>query len=123
MKRKVIHRKTRLYLVSAIVLLVGFGSAILIYLTAENASDSLLGNEPEYSKMYMHDLELYGGKANVLASEFSRWFAGLWHGQTLAFTVAGITIFISLGFFFVAQHMPSDLKPDVRSEDNGDKTD
>ncbi len=112
MKRKISNLKTRLYLVTAIVLLTGFGSAAGIYLTAENNSDSVLGYEtaggyvypvaPEDSKMYMHNLELYGGKVNVLANELVRWFAGLWHGRSLAFTVACISIIISFGFFFAA---------------------
>ncbi len=120
---KVTNLQIRLYLISAITLLVGLGSATLIYLTAETASENVLGYEPEYSKMYAHDLELYGGKANVLASEFSRWFAGLWHGQSLAFTVACIAIFISLGFFFVASHLPCELKPHVGDENSAGKTD
>ena len=101
MKWKTANLQTRLYLISAIILLVGLGSAILIYLTAENDSYSILGYED--SKTYIHDLELYGGKANVLASEYMRWFGGLWHGKSLAFTVACITIIISFGFFFVAR--------------------
>ncbi len=121
MKWKITNQQTHLYLISAIILLVGLGSAILIYLTAENDSDSVLGYED--SKMYIHDLELYGGKANVLASEFMRWFVGLWHGKSLAFTVACITIFISFGFFFVANHLRSDLKSDARGENNRGGTD
>jgi len=39
---------------------------------------------PEDSKMYQRDLELYGGKAAVLADEFWRWFVTLWHGTRLA---------------------------------------
>ena len=116
MKGKITNLQTRLYLITAIILLVGLGSAILIYLIAENDSDSVLGYED--SKKYIHDLELYGGKANVLANEFMRWFAGLWHGKSLAFTVACITIFISFGVFFVANHLPSDLKSDARDENN-----
>ncbi len=114
MKWKITNLQTCLYLISAIILLVGLGSAILIYLTAENDSSGVLGYED--SKMYIHDLELYGGKANVLANEFMRWFVGLWHGKSLAFTVACITIFISLGFFLVANHLPSALKSDARGE-------
>ncbi len=120
---KVSNRQTHLYLVSATVLLAGLCSAVLIYLTAGNSSDSALGIEPEYSKMYTHDLELYGGKANVLAAEFSRWFAGLWHGRTLAFTVACITVLVSLGLFLVAYHLYPDPDTDARCEDDGDKTD
>ena len=100
--------QTRLYLISVIILLVGLGIAILIYLTAYNASDSDLGLEN--SKIYIHDLELYGGKANVIANEFRNWFDGLWHGKSLAFTVAFITVFLSFGFFFAARHLPSDLE-------------
>jgi len=121
MKWKITKQQTHLYLISAIILLIGLGSAIFIYLTAGTDSDSFLGYED--SKMYIHDLELYGGKANVLASEFMRWFLGLWHGKSLAFTVACITIFISFGFFFVANHLRSDLKSDARGKDNLGGTD
>ena len=114
MKWKIKNPLTRLYLITAIILLVGLGSSIMIYLTAGNDSDNVMGYEPETSRMYTHDLELYGGKANVLASEFSHWFVGLWQGKSLAFTVACITIFVSLGFYFVANNLPSDLKSDTR---------
>jgi hypothetical protein len=128
MKWEIRNPHTRRYLITAIILLVGLGSAILIYLTAEHDSDSVLGYEtaggyvypikPEDSKMYIHDLELYGGKANVLANELMRWFAGLWHGKSLAFTVACSTIFISLGFFLFADPLPSGFKADARDENN-----
>lgn len=132
MKWKIANRQTRLHLIAAIILLVGLGSAVLIYLTAENDSESVLGYEtgksayqikPEDSKMYIHDLELYGGKANVLTNEFMRWFVALWHGKSLAFTVAIGTIFISLGVFFAARHLPSDLKSDARDENKRGETD
>ena len=118
MKREIPNLQTRLYLITAIILLAGLGSALLIYLRAGNDLQGVLGYEaagghvypisPEDSKMYIHDLELYGGKLNVLADEFMRWFAGLWHGKSLAFTVACITIVTSLGLFFVAHAMQSD---------------
>jgi len=117
MKCKTMNLQTRLYIISAIILLVGLSGSIWIYLAAENDSKRVLGYEivggnaylitPDNSKEYVHDLELYGGKANVLANEFMRWFVGLWHGKTLAFTVACITIFISLGIFFFARTSPS----------------
>jgi len=128
MKRKIADLRTCLILISAIIMLVGLGSAILIYQTAGHDSNSVLGYEiiggsvypirPEDSKMYRHDLELYGGKAAVLADEFRRWFAGLWHGKSLAFTAAGISIFISFGLFFAANCLPSRSKSDVHSENN-----
>jgi len=117
MKLKIPNMQTSLNLIIAIILLVGLWSALLIYLTAEPDPDSVLGYEavdgyvypiaPDNSKMYVHDLELYGGKAGVLANEFRYWFVGLWHGKSLAFTVACIAILTSFGVFFVANHLPS----------------
>ncbi len=117
MKWKITNPGTLLYLITGIVLIAGLGGAILIDLTVENDSDRVLGYEAvggyvysiasEDSKMYKHDLELYGGERSMLVDEFMRWFAGLWHGKSLAFTIAGITIFISFGFFFVGKYLLS----------------
>ena len=104
--------KTRLYLIAVFVLVAGLGSAAAIYATTsdycDNAGYELINGQvypisPEDSKMYMHDMELYGGKANVAADEFIRWFNGLWHGKTLAFTVAFIAALTSLGFVLYAK--------------------
>ena len=132
MKWEITDPQTCLNLISVMILLVGLGSAVLIYRTAENDSNSVLGYEivggqaypirPEDSKMYLHDLQLYSGKAGVLADEFRRWFVGLWYGKSLAFTVAYITLFISFVVFYAANHLPSRLKSDVRSENNRDGT-
>ncbi len=133
MKWKIADLHALLNLISAIILLVGLGSAILIYQTAQNYSDGVLGYVeeggsvypvmPEDSRKYLRDLELYGGKANVLMDEFRRGFVGLWHGKSLAFPVACISIFISFGFYYAANHLPSRLKSDVPSENNRDGTD
>jgi hypothetical protein len=128
MKRKVADLRESLILIGAIIMLVGLGSAILIYQSAGDDSDIVLGYEiidgsaypirPEDSRMYRRDLELYGGKAAVLADDFSRWFVGLWHGKSLASMVAGISIFISFGIFFAANRLPFLLKSDVHSGNN-----
>jgi hypothetical protein len=128
MKRKVADLRESLILIGAIIILVGLGSAIWIYQSAGDDSDSVLGYEiidgsaypirPEDSRVYRRDLELYGGKAAVLVDDFSRWFVGLWHGKSLAFTVAGISIFISFVFFFAANRLPFILESDVHSESN-----
>jgi hypothetical protein len=128
MKRKIAALRESLILIGAIIMLLGLGSAILIYQSSENDSDSVLGYEiingsaypirPEDSRMYRRDLGLYGGTAALVVDDFSRWFVGLWHGKSLAFTVAGISIFISLGFFFAASRLPVLFKSDVHSENN-----
>src|SRR5208283_155297 len=133
MRWKIKNLHAFLTFISAIILLVGLGSAIYIYQTAEDDLSGVLGYEivggsvypvmPQDSKMYRHDLELYGGKAAVLADEFSRWISGLWHGKSLAYTVAFITLVISFGFFFAANHLPSRLKSDVPNNNTRDGTD
>ncbi|HUL30315.1 MAG TPA: hypothetical protein VLZ03_07645 [Thermodesulfobacteriota bacterium] len=126
MKRKAVNLRVCLYLISAVILVVGMGSAAFIYRAVSNQSSDVLGYEeedgsvypimPDDSKKYLRDLELYGGKANVLMDELRRGFVGLWHGKSLAFTVACITIFVSLGFFYSANHLSSRPKPDIPGE-------
>jgi len=89
------------WLITAIAA-VGFGSAIVIYFAAGSRPDNPLGYEPLQTKKYVHDLELYGGKANVIAAEFREWFDGLWYGRNLAFTVASLTVLVALVVRFVA---------------------
>jgi hypothetical protein len=118
MKWKPANPQTLLNLVAAGIMVIGLASAVLIYLTAGDVPDTILGYDVDESKKYMHDLELYGGKVNVLAVEFMKWFDGLWHGRTLAFTVGFITLVISLGLAFVAYHMTTDSKFVDREEDD-----
>jgi len=132
MKWRIADRRMYLNLIGVIILLAGLGSALLIYRTAENEMRDILGYEqgggsvypvkPEDSKKYLRDLELYGGKANVLADELRRWFIGLWHGESLAFMVGGISILISIGVFYAANHGPSSLESDTSKKDDRDKT-
>jgi hypothetical protein len=115
MKWEIKKRQKWLYRASIIVLLAGLGGAIMIYWAAMADLNSESGYEvvggfiypsAENSKKYVHDLQLYGGNAAMLADEFTHWFFGLWHGKSLAFTVACITIFISFALYFVATNLP-----------------
>lgn len=105
-------QRWRYQLVAILMLIAGLGSSVVIYLSSGISNDSSMVSEFEGSKRYVHDLELYGGKANVIADKFVRWFEGLWHGQALAYTVAFLTVVISAGYFIVARHLaahpPSD---------------
>jgi ABC-type phosphate/phosphonate transport system permease subunit len=128
MKWQIPDLQTRLKLISVIILLVGLGGAAWIYQRAEKVPYGALGYEnaggtlypvmPEDSKQYLRSMELYGGKANVLADQFRRWFVGLWQGKALAFIIACTTIITSFVFFYAANHLTPPLKSDVRSEDN-----
>jgi hypothetical protein len=92
----------RLRFVAGVILAVGLASAIWIYLIAASSTDDALGYDPEESKQYLRAMELYGGKANLLAAEFRRWFDGLWHGRRLAYTVACVTVLLASAFWLGA---------------------
>jgi len=110
LQKTTIQKRTLLYLISAIILLVGLTGALSIYLSSGRPPDSVPLPGLENSKAYLREVEVYGGTANVLATEFMQWFDGLWHGQELAYTIACIAILISFCFAFVANRLPSDSK-------------
>ena len=129
MTGKLSRKETRLFLISAAILLIGLGSAVAIYLNAERAPDEDAGYEVagkfiypsmnERSKKYRHDLEMYGGKAAVLADDFNRWFDGLWRGTTLAFTVAALSTLTAFGFFVAARNAQPDGNDEARRDQDG----
>ncbi len=133
MNWKILPRRTRLNLISAIILVLSLGSAALIYHGAGNLPYGAIGYEgadgtiypimPEDSKMYSHNLELYGGKFNVMMDDFRRWFAALWHGKSLAVIIACTTIIVSFGFFYAANYLTQPLESVVQHENNPEATD
>lgn len=127
MREKPSKKQAHLFLVSAAVLLVGLGIAAAIY----PAADSDLDREADYevagkliypamnerSKKYQHDLELYGGKAAVVADDFNRWFDGLCRGRSLAVTIACISVFRSFSVFAAARNAHSDGNADAGQDE------
>jgi hypothetical protein len=100
------------------MLLAGLVAAPVIFLTAA-PSDDRLDERPEDSKQYLRQMEVYGGTANVLASEIREWFYGLWRGRTLAFTVAGLSLLLALAVFVGLTPLPpaaDGLSPDVSAD-------
>ena len=90
------------------LLLVGLGSALVIFLAAApEVVDPLVGDQFA-DKKYLREMRVIGGQGNVLAAEFNDWFAGLWHGRELAGTVAVLTVVTVLVFRFVATHPDSE---------------
>jgi len=89
------------------ILAAGFVAAVVIWVVAGPDPEDAPGYDPMQNKMYLHDLELYGGKANLLAAEFREWFVGLWQGRSLAFTVAVLTVLVVLTLRFLARY-PAD---------------
>lgn len=132
MKLSIMRLRTFLYLTSAVILLVGLSGSALIYQAAINDSTSDQSYEivggyvypgaGGYTKKYVHDLQLYGGSAAVLADEFMRWFTSLWHGKSLSLIVAGLAFILSFGVFIAAKNAPPGSKSGVHGDDNGDET-
>jgi hypothetical protein len=119
-----------LIFVSALVLLIGLSSAVLIYRTSDGSGQSVLYYEqsggtvypvmPDDSRKYLNDMERYGGKANVLADSFRRWLAGWWQGKPLAFTVAFLAVIVSSGILYTAYRLSSRSGTVVPDGDNDD---
>jgi hypothetical protein len=128
MTRKRSQKQARLFFASTAILLLGLGSAAAIYVAADREPEEGQGYEvvsgkiypgmQERSKKYLHDLELYGGKAAVLADDLNRWFDGLWKGRSLAVTVACISIILSFGFFVAARNVHRDGSAEGRQEED-----
>ncbi|NVN92882.1 MAG: hypothetical protein HXX11_20120 [Desulfuromonadales bacterium] len=105
-----LNPKICLYLASFIVFATGLAISISVYQAAQIMPDSFPEFEFEETKKYMRDLELYGGKMNVLSVEFMKWFNGLWHGKSLAYTVGFITILVASGFALAAYYISSEVE-------------
>jgi cell division protein FtsL len=57
-------------------------------------------------------MEVAGGKLNMLFHEMYKEFQSLWEGKTLAYTVAVITIIISIGLIYIAMNLHNN-NPDI----------
>ncbi len=102
----------RIYLLGAVILAAGWIGGVLIYLSAASDEAGDLAYGPGWKRQYDFQLERIGGKAAVLAAEFSQWFSDLWHGRQLAFTVAILCTAIAILCCFVAREMSLDANRD-----------
>jgi hypothetical protein len=132
MTRTISTPQKRLYLIGALLLVLGLGSAALIYSNAEDNADLALGydmvNGVAYpisakdSKAFQRDVRLYGGKFALLSDELFDWFGSLWRGRRLAFTVAALSVLSSAGLVFVANALRADTDSDVSGTSNSDQS-
>ncbi|HEY7904768.1 MAG TPA: hypothetical protein VIH36_15045 [Casimicrobiaceae bacterium] len=83
--------RVRFLYLAAASLATGLVAAALIYAFADatgpDAAAQIAG-----SRVYEYDIERIGGKSAVYAVRFNQWLASLWHGTTLAWTVAAIAV-------------------------------
>ena len=112
--------RKRLIVCSILIAVLGFSSALMIYLTAsENGeldeSDQVVVVDGKTfriplasTKSYRRELQRFGGGASLMFDDLDRWFSSLWHGRALAVTLAWITGFVSLGLLLFARQIPPD---------------
>lgn len=92
--------------IAVTIIAVGLVLAIGIYVIAISAPPNPLGYDPEDTKRYLREVEVYGGTANLLATQLREWFASLWHGERLAYTVAVLTLTSAWAFWFFSRPVP-----------------
>lgn len=90
----------------AAILTVGLGSAFVLFCIAKPPPPNPLGYELTDSKRYLRDLEMYGGKANILTTEFRTCVTSLSQGRNLAYTVAVLTLVLAFAVWFFASPLP-----------------
>jgi hypothetical protein len=121
MNERILHQRTWLNLIGTIILLVGLGGSVLIYQRA--------GNDPygpldfENSKLYRHNLEVYGGKFSVIMDDCRRWFLDLGQGKSLAVMLACTAVIIAFGFFYAANRRSPGAKPKTHRANDYDGKD
>ena len=109
-------RLRRIHQLTALLLAAGLAATALIHALTPPTPPNPLGYEATDSKKYLRDLELYGGKVNVLATEFMGWWNDRWHGRNLAVTVAVLTLVGAGGFAFGATRRARYLALDEPAE-------
>ena len=95
-----------------VVWLLGVGSAGLLYRAASESNPPPATSSTEYgsdstlapldSKLATHDIELYGGKVEVL---MVTWLGWLQRPESLAMIIGLCSTLIALGCFLVARHL------------------
>lgn len=112
-------RLARRRALALVVLAAGLAGAAWVYAAALEAEaqdnpqgySSALLMSPEYSKKFLRDLEVYGGKANVLMFKFRAWLEGLFQGRSLAYVMAGLSLLISAALFLGGCRGPGRAEP------------
>ena len=102
--------KARLYFGSAVVLVLGLFSSLLIYFTAEEAPETgqVFYDSPQLSKKYVRELERFGGKQAVIFDEIIRWLDERFSGKALGVTIGCLSLVVALALFLFARWLPPD---------------
>ncbi len=99
--------------VAAGVLVAGCAIGFILYLAAP-APQNDIADQTNQTKQYLREMETYGGKANVMASQIREWFDGLWQGKTLGITVAVLSALLAVVVFLALIPLPTTADPNHR---------
>ncbi|MEO6985664.1 MAG: hypothetical protein ABI155_10000 [Paralcaligenes sp.] len=91
----------RFYLSAIVILIVGLFSAVLAYVLAQDSQAYQIAS----GKQYTFQVERIGGQFTVWVVHFNQWFGSLWHGRSLAYTLAFISIGAALICFLIARSL------------------
>ncbi|HUJ10332.1 MAG TPA: hypothetical protein VL171_09920 [Verrucomicrobiae bacterium] len=97
--------------VGVIVLVLGIGSAILLYRHSRPAASNTNGDWQDNSlsltdsKANTRDIEMYGGKLEVLMVKWMIWFR---RPESQAIVIATLSVLLALSCFLGARHLSAD---------------
>ena len=111
----------RIRLVGIILLIGGLLAGVIIYFGAplEQDRDLILGIDVRTNRDVLQ-LEKMGGKSAVFMADFEDWFASIWHGRRLAYTVAVLAIGGCAGCYLLADFAEFSSAAD-REQNGADK--
>ena len=111
-----LHPRRILHLAALAILALGLGAAASVYLLTDDGDDvsdgqTVIVNGVTYSvpanatKLYVRDLQRFGGKAALVFDDLNRWFSALWHGRALAGTILWLSVIASLIVLLVGRYL------------------
>lgn len=120
-RQRLARAQAWLFALGYLVLITGSAVSVWVYRNAvqDDLGDAIAASTYN-TKKYQDQLERYGGKANILATEIQQWFAGLWHGRHLAYTLAVLTLVVALISFYIAVFLPDFPPPHDDPAKSGD---
>lgn len=82
------------------ILAAGLSLSLYVFLSRTDEAEPML--ELQSSKKFVREVELYGGKANLVAIELTEAIASVWHGRSLAYVIAVVSLGAAAGCLYAA---------------------
>jgi hypothetical protein len=77
--------------ISILISVIGITASVFIYCFNGRGSNDPSDLRPGDSKIYVREVEKYGGQGELLLRELNDEFTSFWHGKRLAFTILILT--------------------------------